>query len=78
MLGFQIKSLQDFADAIAVFPIPEENPPKILGGFLKKDGGGELEQEHLALKVYPIDHTGHLGIQIRIATELWNNERHSI
>lgn len=70
---FSNKELQDFADAIAGFPIPVENSPKISGGFLKKDGGGELEQEHLALKAYPMDHIGHLGIQIRIATEHWNN-----
>lgn len=34
-----------------------------------------LEQEHLTLKVYPIDCTGHLGVQVRIATELWNDTR---
>jgi hypothetical protein len=72
---FSNKELQDFADTIAAFPILEGKSPEITGGFFKKDGSGELEQENLALKVYPIDRRGHLGIQVRIATELWNEER---
>jgi hypothetical protein len=72
---FSTGQLQDFAEAVGMFPIPEENSPYIVGGFFKKDGGGDLEQEHLALKVYPIDRTGHIGIQARIATELRNEAR---
>ncbi len=72
---FSGATIQDFADAIAVFPIPEEKSPKIAGGFYKKDGSGEFAQEHFALTVYPIDHRGHIGFQVRIATELWNEER---
>ena len=72
---FSISELQDFAEAIRMFPIPEGSRPCIAGGFLKKDGSGALEQEHLALKAYPIDRKGHLGIQVRIATELWNDAR---
>lgn len=72
---FSISELQDFAEAVGMFPIPEGNSPHIVGGFWKKDGGGELEQEHLALKVYPVDRKGHLGVQVRIATELWNDAR---
>jgi hypothetical protein len=71
---FLTRELQDFAEAVGMFPIPEGNPPYIAGG-LKKDGSRELEQEHLALKVYPIDRIGHLGVQVRIATELWNDAR---
>jgi len=72
---FSISELQGFAEAIAMFPISEKNPPSIVGGFWKKDGSGGLEQEHLALKVYPIDCRGHLGVQVRIATELWPDVR---
>ena len=72
---FGITELQDFAAAVGMFPIPEEHPPFIDAGFVKKDGSGELEQEHLAIKVYPIDHRGHLGVQVRIATELWRDDR---
>lgn len=72
---FSEGELQDFADNIAIFPIPEGTSPKIAGGFYKKDGSGEFTQEHLALTVYPIDRRGHLGFQVRIATELWNESR---
>ena len=72
---FSISELQDFAAAICMFPILEGNSPSIAGGFLKKDGRGELEQEHLALKVYPIARKGHLGVQVKIATALWNDAR---
>ena len=72
---FSTSELQDFAEAVGMFPIPEGNSPYIVGGFLKKDGNGDLEQEHLALKIYPIDRRGHLGVQVRIATELWSDAR---
>lgn len=72
---FSISELQSFAEAIGMFPIPETNPPSIVGGFWKKDGSGDLEQQHLVLKVYPIDRKGHLGVQIKIATELWDDAR---
>ena len=72
---FSIGELQDFAEAIGKFPLSEGNPPTIVGGFWKKGRSGELEQEHLALKIYPIDNRGHLGVQVRIATELWNDTR---
>jgi hypothetical protein len=72
---FSISELQDFAEAIGIFPFPEGNPPSIAGGFSKKDGSEDLEQEHLALKVYPTDRKGHFGVQVRLATELWNDAR---
>ena len=67
---FSTDELKDFAAALATYPITEENPPAIRGGFYSRDMTGELEQEHLSLRVYPIDRTGHLGFQIRIATEV--------
>ena len=72
---FSTDELDEFASALAVFPISEENPPAIRSGFGRQDGSGELEQEHLSLRVYPIDRTGHLGVQIRLATEVWAQTR---
>ena len=72
---FSISKLQDFAKAIGMFPIAEGNPPYIAGGFYKKDGSPGLEQVHLSLKVYSVDRRGHLGDQVTIATELWNDAR---
>jgi hypothetical protein len=72
---FSTEGLKDFASALATYPISEENSPAIRGGFYSKEKSGELEQEHLSLRVYPIDRTGHLGVQIRIATEVWPQTR---
>lgn len=72
---FSKAELQDFAEAIAMYPIVEGDSTKIAAGFPKEDGSSDLEQEHLAIMVYPIDRTGHLGIQVRIATEIWKQTR---
>jgi hypothetical protein len=67
--------LQDFADAIAKFPLSEQEPPKLSCGYYKSDGSGELVEEHFMLRVYPIDQVGHLGIQVSITSELMMNDR---
>lgn len=72
---FNKTELLDFAKSLSIYPLSNKNPPKISGGFWKKDVKGELEHEHLAISVYPIDGKGNLGIQVRLATELWNEER---
>jgi hypothetical protein len=69
---FNISEIEEFAAAIAVFPVPENESYSICGGFGKRDGSGELEQEHLGIEVYPLDsRRGYLGMQVRMATELW-------
>ena len=72
---FSIPHIEEFANSLVAFPLPETNFPKITGGFGKRDAPGELAQEHVAIAVYPVDSRGHLGIQIRIATEFWDGER---
>lgn len=72
---FGISELKEFADAIMAFPIPDAVRPSIAGGFWSKEVRGHLEQEHLALTVYPIGRRGQLGVQVRLATELWEGDR---
>jgi hypothetical protein len=62
---------EEFADLIAAFPLPSKKC-SIAGGFWKDDN---LDQEHLAIDVYPVDLRGHIGVQVRIATELWKESR---
>jgi hypothetical protein len=66
--------LREFADAIGEFPIPESPRPAIAGGFYRGDGTNGLQQEHLALEVYPIGKTGDLAVRVRLATEDWDHE----
>lgn len=72
---FNKTELLDFAKSISMYPLSNDNLPKISGGFWRKDVIDELEQEHLAISVYPTDGKGNLGIQIKLATEIWNEYR---
>lgn len=69
---FGIAQVEDFADLIASFPLPADAKCSLAGGFWKD---GKLDQEHLAIDVYPVDRRGHIGVQVRIATELWKESR---
>lgn len=71
---FGVDELVSFAENLSAYPLSDPSPI-IRGGFYKKDMSGELDQEHLAIRVYPIDRTGHLGVQVSIATELWPHDR---
>lgn len=56
---FNIDKLKRFTKAIGEFPLPERALCQIAGGFCSKEVRGELEQEHLGIDVYPVDHRGH-------------------
>jgi hypothetical protein len=59
-----------------MFPLPRnEKRLSIAGGFWDSARRDELSQEHLGIAVYPVDSRGHIGIQIRMATELLRGER---
>jgi hypothetical protein len=62
---FSVAALEEFARAIAVFPLANERRPAITGGYCTPD---RIEQEHVGITVYPIDALGHIGVQIRMAT----------
>jgi hypothetical protein len=64
---FAKSQIEDFANALTAYPLKKESLPEIIGGF--------GDQENLLLKVYPINGKGDLAIQVKIATELWNEER---
>jgi len=72
---FGIERLREFAGAIAEFPLPDRTRCSIAGGFFSKHRRGHLEQEHLSIEVYPVDRRGHIGVQVRMATELWPGTR---
>jgi hypothetical protein len=74
---FNIEELEEFADSLRVFPFPLVDARRsIAGGFLSKKDSSKLEQEHLGISVYPADaHRGYIGIQVRMATEVWPQTR---
>jgi hypothetical protein len=69
---FDISQIDKFADAIAAFPLPTDRRCLLNSGFWKNGG---LDQEHLAIEIYPVDTRGHIGVQVRLASELWGNDR---
>jgi hypothetical protein len=72
---FKVDEIVELAESLGTYPLPEAARLCIAGGFYKNDGSGQLEQELLALKVYPIDRRGHIGIQVRLSSELWPGMR---
>jgi len=72
---FDIAQIREFALAISEFPLPDAARCVIASGFWSKETSGALEQEHLGIDVYPVDHRGHIGVQVRMATEMWNDTR---
>jgi hypothetical protein len=72
---FSIEEIEQFAKSIATFPLPVDPRPSLAGGFYRKDGSEQLDQEHLGIVVYPIGGRGHIGLQVRIADEVWDHNR---
>src|SRR5262249_38089838 len=70
---FNIEMLEEFAEALSVFPLPPEDQRRsITGGF----GIKEDQQEHLGISVYLANpQRGYVGIQVRMATEVWPDTR---
>jgi hypothetical protein len=69
---FGISRIEEFAIAVAAFPLPADKQISVAGGFWKD---GQLTQEHLAIEIYQIDSRGHIGVQVRASTELWGKAR---
>lgn len=67
---FSTSKIEEFAKAAMAFPLPADQPVLLRGGYWK---GGQLEQEHLAVEIYPIDKRGHIGMQVRVATDQQGN-----
>jgi hypothetical protein len=65
---FGISELEEFTAAALAFPLLTDQPVLLRGGFWKE---GQLEQEHLAIEIYPIDRRGHIAVQVRVSSELW-------
>jgi hypothetical protein len=69
---FSVSQIEEFADKISAFPLPVDKKHVLAGGSW---GQGRLEQEHLAIEIYPVDGRGHIGTQVRVASELWGEAR---
>jgi len=66
---FDIENLKDFAKALREYPLPFGSERLSIEGGYGLTGDGELKDERLAIKVYPVDNRGHIGVQVRMAAE---------
>src|SRR6266850_508891 len=73
---FNVEELEEFAEALQVFPLPpEDHRRSIASGFGSKEDD-KLSQEHLGISVYLANpQRGYVGIQVRMATEVWPDTR---
>ncbi|HYO71339.1 MAG TPA: hypothetical protein VEU33_35200 [Archangium sp.] len=69
---FGADQLERFASALAAYPLTEEARTGLAGG---QWNGDRLEQVHLAISAYQIDHAGHIGVRVRVATAVSHSER---
>ena len=74
---FNVEELEEFAEALQVFPLPpEDHRRSIASGFGSKEDHSKLAQEHLGISVYLANpQRGYVGIQVRMATEVWADTR---
>jgi len=70
---FNTADIEEFAKAISEYPLPPRDRCSVATGF--GTSSKALEQEHLGIEVYPIDSRGHIGVQVRMATPVWDDER---
>jgi len=70
---FNIDAIAEFAGSISRFPLADSDCCLISGGV--DAAHGQPKQEHLGIEIYPIDHRGHIGVQVRTSTPIWPDTR---
>lgn len=74
---FNLNELESFAESLREFPLPAKDQRRLIsGGFGNNQDPKQMQQEHLAISVYPVDaKRGYVGIQVRMATPVWPDTR---
>jgi hypothetical protein len=72
---FHRQTIEEFAQALVRYPLANESPPTIAGGYGAPDTSDRLEQEHLGITADPLGTRGQIGVQVRLATPLEQGSR---
>ena len=64
---FDLQEVTRFANELLAFPLPENNPPCIEGGYWSQQQPRTLEQMHLSIRAYPIGARGQVGVRVQLA-----------
>ena len=72
---FGLDELRELAAQLSQFPLPQQEPVGVAGGFWNDDKPGTLEQVHLQMSAYPIGSLGVIGLRIQVATPIYSSDR---
>jgi hypothetical protein len=73
---FDLHAIANFSKALRAFPLSQNEPPIIEGGFWSKENPGTLEQLHLSIRAYQIGGKGQVGVRVRVVDPLlWEDDR---
>ncbi len=70
---FGTEQLERFAATLGADPLPVPGPG-LAGGFFNT-ADGRLDQEHVGIDVYSVGRRGEVGVQVRLMTALWPDDR---
>jgi hypothetical protein len=71
---FNAAALNAFASELRAYPLVEAGAT-ISGGFFDGQGRGVPSHEHVGVTVYRLGNRGQLAVQVRLATEVRENDR---
>ena len=72
---FLVSDLEWFAHRVGEYPLSATSRLEVRGGYFSSSTPSTLDQEHLALYVYPTNLRGGVAIQLRATTALQAGER---
>ena len=66
---FDRATIVQFGEALSLYPLDDQPPPTISGGF-----GGDAPQTHVCISAYRLGSRGQVAFGVELATELWHDE----
>ncbi|SRR5229473_2797054 len=75
---FGITQLDEFADLLLAYPLPDDGHPPLRAGFWSKTTRGEIDQLHISLRVYPVGLRGAVGCLITLRTPLNDRDQSKV
>jgi hypothetical protein len=70
---FNIDELRRFAVALSQYPLVQGQCCSLAGGF--GESRDSAAEEHVGIDAYPVNRRGYIGIQVRLATQVWSETR---
>lgn len=73
---FDLQELREFGVRLQEsFPIPQNSPIELQGGFWGGARPATLDQRHVGLRFSPIDFSGRVGVQVHLSTPIHIGQR---